>query len=52
MDLFEGLGAEVWRDRARGELRAAGGSARRGGDEAAARLTGRELEVAGWRRTG
>ncbi|KAK1179179.1 AAA family ATPase [Streptomyces sp. NBS 14/10] len=45
-DLFEGLGAPVWRDRALGELRAAGGSARRGGEDAASRLTGQELQVA------
>ncbi|MDX3224287.1 AAA family ATPase [Streptomyces sp. ME19-01-6] len=45
-DLFEGLGAPVWRDRARGELRAAGGSARRGGEDPAARLTAQELQVA------
>ncbi|MGO4429813.1 hypothetical protein AB4Z54_66480, partial [Streptomyces sp. MCAF7] len=45
-DLFEGLGAPVWRDRALGELRAAGGSARRGGEDGASRLTGQELQVA------
>ncbi|MFI6645485.1 AAA family ATPase [Streptomyces sp. NPDC050504] len=44
-DLFEGIGAPVWRDRARGELRAAGASARRTGEEAGG-LTAQEAQVA------
>lgn len=46
VDLFDGIGAPVWRDRARGELRAAGASARRGAEDAAERLTPQELQVA------
>ncbi|MFF5715616.1 AAA family ATPase [Streptomyces buecherae] len=45
-DLFDGLGAVVWRDRALGQLRAAGGSARRRADDAPDRLTEQERQVA------
>ncbi|MFZ3570641.1 AAA family ATPase [Streptomyces sp. BH097] len=46
LDLFDGLGLPVWRERARGELRAAGGSAPHGPDSAGERLTPQELRVA------
>ncbi|MFI5679212.1 helix-turn-helix transcriptional regulator [Streptomyces cellulosae] len=46
VDLFDGIGAPVWRDRARAELRAAGASARRGREDPAAQLTPQELQVA------
>ncbi|MDN0201036.1 AAA family ATPase [Streptomyces sp. S.PNR 29] len=46
VDLFDGIGTPVWRDRARGELRATGASARHGHGDAAARLTPQELRVA------
>jgi DNA-binding CsgD family transcriptional regulator len=44
--LFDSLGAVPWAQRARTELRAAGGAAHEGGSDAAALLTPQELEVA------
>ncbi|MFE6775735.1 AAA family ATPase [Streptomyces sp. NPDC057702] len=45
-DLFDGLGAPVWRDRALGQLRAAGGSVRRRATDAPDVLTAQERQVA------
>jgi len=45
-DIFERLGAEAWAERARGELRASGESARKRDPSTAAQLTPQELQIA------
>lgn len=52
LDLFEGLGAAVWAERARQELRASGERARRGPDVAPTELTAQEAQVAALVRQG
>jgi DNA-binding CsgD family transcriptional regulator len=46
LERFEALGAEPWAERARGELRASGETARRRAPEAAAALTPQERQIA------
>ncbi len=46
VDGFEAIGAEPWAERARGELRATGATARRRGPDVAATLTPQERQIA------
>jgi DNA-binding CsgD family transcriptional regulator len=46
LDGFEEIGAEPWAERARGELRASGETARRRGPDATATLTAQERQIA------
>ena len=52
LEMFEALGASVWAERARQELRASGETARRGADLVATELTAQEEQVAGLVRLG
>ncbi|MFC4786321.1 helix-turn-helix transcriptional regulator [Nocardioides sp. MAHUQ-72] len=52
LETFETLGATLWADRARQELRASGETARRGADLVATELTAQESQVAGLVRQG
>ncbi len=52
LDTFETLGATVWAERARQELRASGETARRGADLVATELTAQEAQVASLVRQG
>ncbi|MCB0894721.1 MAG: AAA family ATPase [Nocardioides sp.] len=52
LETFESLGAAVWAERARQELRASGETARRGADLVATELTPQESQVAGLVRQG
>jgi DNA-binding CsgD family transcriptional regulator len=52
LDTFQGLGATLWAERARQELRASGETARRGADRVATQLTAQEAQVASLVRQG
>ncbi|WP_395657131.1 AAA family ATPase [Nocardioides sp.] len=52
LDTFETLGADLWAERARQELRASGETARRGDDLVPTGLTAQESQVAGLVRQG
>ncbi|WP_296606960.1 helix-turn-helix transcriptional regulator, partial [Nocardioides sp.] len=52
MDTFETLGAALWAERARHELRASGETARRGASLVATDLTAQESQIAGLVRQG
>jgi DNA-binding NarL/FixJ family response regulator len=52
METFETLGAALWAERARQELRASGETARRGANLVATDLTAQETQIAGLVRQG
>ena len=52
LDTFESLGANLWAERARQELRASGETARRGADVVTSELTAQETQVAALVRQG